>query len=241
MVCLIQCHACSPYTACRQAVMFKQHWPPQSLGCFPWKRGWLHRCSVEPEFNSLMLCWHCYCAHNYEVSLGSIILGFLSWDCRQNGDLKNHFYLEGILFYVLSTQQRTRLLGHSSPLLLMTSWPAAVPWAVPAVQLVSVCHLALASCHTIPSISFEALTSSPAQKLPHSGCLESFDFLSGETQCIITLLADQHLWVLVQDAKLSSKAAFTFIRVVKCSSLANISFSAASCHFSLRRTFVGSR
>lgn len=136
-------YVCTALTLAKSFWLFSQYRMATQMHC----RAWFQQLCV------LVLCWHFYPAHSLRVSLVNVILGFLSWDCRQTGHLKIHFYLD--VFWGI------RLLGYSSRLHPITSWPGAVPWAVLAAQIVSACHLALSSCHTIPSTSFEALTSSP--------------------------------------------------------------------------------
>ena len=85
----------------------------ECFDCFPSTR-WPHRCSAEPELNSFV-SWYC---------AGTVILlialewawSALYWvfspetvDSVYNGHLKIHFYLDGILFFfVTTTQQRNQ-------------------------------------------------------------------------------------------------------------------------------------
>lgn len=92
----LRLHSTDP---CREFWLFSQYRMATQMQCWAWV----------PQLCVLVLCWHCYPAHRFGVSLVSIILGILSWDCRQNGHLKIHFYLDGILFFfVRTTQQRNQ-------------------------------------------------------------------------------------------------------------------------------------
>lgn len=158
----VSSYVCTALTLAKSFLTVFQYRMVTQMQCWAWVQ----------QLCVLVLCWHFYPARSFGVSL-------VSPETDKLHTLKYTFFRD--VFWGI------RLLGHSSWLHPITSWPGAVPWAVLAAQLVSACRLALSSCHTIPSTSFEALTSSPEWKLQHNVCLESVDFLSGETQHIIFL------------------------------------------------------